>query len=108
RDALGRCLREPHDWLLLTQCQWYGEHCDYARVMLDDHQRAHPEAMSWRLLDPPGAHPAILAWLEQRLLRLWQEKRASQAVRVPSAKHQPAPSPAAVWSGEGWVPASDA
>ena len=107
-DALGRCLREPLDWLLLPQCQWNGEHCDYARVMLDDHQRAHPEATSWRLLDPPGAHPAILAWLEQRLLRLWQEKRASQAVRVPSAKHQPAPSPAAVWSGEDWVPVSEA
>jgi sirohydrochlorin ferrochelatase len=107
-DVLGRCLREPLDWILLSQCQWNGEHCDYARVMLDDHQRAHPEAMSWRLLDPPGAHPAILAWLEQRLLRLWQEKRASQAVRVPSAKHQAAPAPAALWSGEDWVPVSEA
>ena len=106
KDALGRCLREPLDWLLLPQCQWDGELCDYARVMLDDHQRAHPEATGWRLLDAPGDHPAILAWLEQRLLRLWQEKRASQAVRVRSAKHQPAPSPAAVWSGEDWVPAA--
>jgi hypothetical protein len=107
-DALGRCLREPLEWILLPQCQWHGEHCDYARVMLDDHKRAHPEAMSWRLLDPPGAHPAILAWLEQRLLRLWEEKRASQAVRVPSAKHQTAPAPAAVWSGEDWVPVCEA
>ena len=76
--------------------------------MLDDHQRAHPEAAGWRLLDPPRDHPAILAWLEQRLLRLWQEKRARQAVRIPSAKHQPAAAPAAVWSGEDWVPAGDA
>ena len=46
--------------------------------MFDDHQRAHPEAAGWRLLDPPRDHPAILAWLEQRMLRLWQEKRARQ------------------------------
>jgi hypothetical protein len=108
RDALRRCLREPLEWLLLPQCQWDGELCDYARVMLDDHQREYPEAAGWRLLEPAGDHPAILAWLEQRVLRLWQEKRTSQAVRVPSAKHQPTPAPAAVWSGEDWVPASEA
>ena len=108
RDALRRCLREPLEWLLLPQCQWDGELCDYARVMLEDHQREHSAATGWRLLEPPRDHPAILAWLEQRVLRLWQEKRTSQAVRVPSAKHQPAPAPAAVWSGEDWVPASEA
>jgi len=108
RDALRRCAREPLDWILLPQCQWNGELCDYAQVMLDDHRREHPESVAWRRLEPPGDHPAILAWLERRLLHLWQEKRTSQAVRVPSAKHQPAPSPAAVWSGEDWVPASKA
>ena len=72
-ETLGRCLAEPLDWLLVPHCQWDGELCDFARVMLDDHQRAHPEAAGWRLLDPPGDHPAIRAWLEQRLLRLWQE-----------------------------------
>jgi sirohydrochlorin ferrochelatase len=107
KDALRRCVREPLDWLLLPQRQWDGELCDYARVMLEDHQREHSAATGWRLLEPPGDHPAILAWLEQRVLRLWQEKRTSQAVRVPSAKHQPAPAPAAVWSGEGWTPASE-
>jgi hypothetical protein len=108
RDALRRCAREPLDWLLLPQCQWDGELCDYARVMLGDHRREHPEATGWRLLEPPGDHPAILAWLEQRVLRLWQEKRTSQAVRVPSAKYQPASSPAEVWSGKGWLPVSEA
>jgi hypothetical protein len=108
RDALRRCVREPLDWLLLPQCQWDGELCDYARVMLDDHQREHPEAAGWRLLEPPGDHPAILAWLEQRMLRLWQEKRTSQAARIPSARSQAPPTRAAVWSGEDWVPASEA
>ena len=107
RGALERCLREPLDWLLLPQCQWEGELCDYARVMLADHQNAYPEAEAWRLLDPPRDHPAVLAWLEQRMLRLWQEKRARQAARVPSGKHQP-PAGAEVWSGDGWVPVAAA
>jgi hypothetical protein len=108
RDALRRCVREPLEWLLLPQCQWDGELCDYARVVLDDHQREYREAAGWRLLEPPGDHPAIRAWLEQRMLRLWQEKRTHQAARVPSAKQQAARAPAAVWSGEDWVPASEA
>ena len=103
RGALERCLREQLDWVLLPQCQWEGELCDYAQVMLADHRKAHPQA-AWRLLDPPGDHPAILAWLEQRLLRLWQEKRARQAARVPSSKYQPPPAGAELWSGHGWVP----
>jgi sirohydrochlorin ferrochelatase len=108
RETLGRCGREPLHWLLLPQCQWDGELCDYTRVLLSDHQRENPAALGWPLLDPPGEHPAILAWIEQRLLRLWQQKRASQAVRVPSARYQPNSSPAAVWSGRDWVPMQDA
>jgi hypothetical protein len=108
RGALERCLREPLDWLLLPQCQWEGELCDYAGVMLADHRKAYPEAADWRLLDPPRDHPAIRAWLEQRMLRLWQEKRARQAARVPSGKHQPPPAGAEVWSGDGWVPVAAA
>jgi sirohydrochlorin ferrochelatase len=108
RGALERCRREPLDWLLLPQCQWEGELCDYAGVMLADHQKAHPEAENWRLLDPLRDHPAVLAWLEQRLLRLWQEKRARQAARILSGKHQPPPAGAEVWSGDGWVPVAAA
>ena len=103
RCALERCLREPLNWFLLPQCQWEGELYHYAEVMLADHRRAHAEAADWRLLDPPRDHPAILAWLEQRLLHLWREKRARQAARVPSGKHQGLPSPAEVWSGDGWA-----
>jgi sirohydrochlorin ferrochelatase len=107
-EALERCLAGPFDWLLLPQCQWDSELCDYAGVMLGDHQRAHPEASLWRLLDPPRDHPAILAWLEQRLLRLWQDKRARQAARIPSTRKQTTPTPAEVWSGKDWVPVADA
>jgi hypothetical protein len=105
---LQRCLREPRTWVLLPQCQWGGELHDYASVMLADHQRAHPEASEWCLLDPPRDHPAILAWFEQRLRRLWQDKRARQAIRVPSARSKPSSSPATVWSGDEWVAVADA
>lgn len=106
--VLKRCLTEPRGWVLLPQCQWDGELCDYAAVMLADHQRAYPEAAGWCLLDPPRDHPAILAWFEQRLRRLWQDKRARQAARVPSAKYQTSSFSAGVWSGSDWVAAGEA
>jgi hypothetical protein len=92
--------------MLLPQCQWDGELYHYAKVMLADHRQSHADAKDWRLLDPPRDHPAILAWLEQRLLHLWREKRARQAVRVQSAKQQAPPSAAELWSGDGWAPLS--
>jgi sirohydrochlorin ferrochelatase len=107
-ETLKRCLGEPLEWLLLPQRQWEGELCDFARVLLDDHRRAWPEADGWRLLDPPGDHPAVRAWLEQRLLRLWQDKRARQAARVPSAKHEAPPRTAEIWSGAEWMPPGEA
>jgi hypothetical protein len=107
-ETLGRCLGAPLDWILLPQRQWEGELCDFARVMLDDHRQSHPEAAGWRLLDPPRDHPAILAWLEQRMLRLWQEKRAREAARIPSARNELPPAHAGVWSGVDWVSAGEA
>ena len=44
---------------------------------------------------------AILAWLEQRILRLWQEKRAREAARIPSARNEPLQTQPGVWSGVG-------
>ena len=108
RDALERCLRDPLAWVLVPQRQWDGDLCEYARVILSDHQRAHPAAAGWLLADPPGDHPAITGWFEQRMRRLWQEKRARLAVRVPSAKNQSAAPRAEVWSGETWVPPAEA
>jgi sirohydrochlorin ferrochelatase len=107
-ETLGRCLAERLDWLLLPACQWDGELCDFARVMLEDHQRGHSEAAGWQLLAPPGDHPAILAWLEQRMLRLWQEKRAREAARVPSARNEAPTAKAGIWTGADWVPTGEA
>ena len=107
-DNLKRCSSERLDWLLLPQRQWDGEPCDFARVMLDDHRRSHPEAAGWRLIDPPGDHPAIRAWLERRMLLLWQEKRARQASRIPSTRTETSSRGAEVWSGASWTPTSEA
>jgi sirohydrochlorin ferrochelatase len=107
-QTLERCVSEPLGWLLLPQRQWDGELCDFARVMLDDHRRSHAEAADWRLLDPPREHPAILAWLEQRMLRLWQEKRAREAARIPSARNELPPARAGVWTGADWLSAAEA
>lgn len=102
-SALERCQRESLNWILLPQCQWGGEICDHARLILADHQRANPATRGWRLLDPPGDHPAILAWLEHRVRSLWQEKRARQAARIPSRIHQEMAPAAEVWEDGRWV-----
>ena len=110
RPPWNAAWREPLDWLLLPQCQWDGESVQLTpAVMLGDHQRAHPEATEWRLLDPPRDHPAIRAWLEQRLLRLWQDKRArAGGACTLSQSTGPARPTAGVWSGTDWVPVGEA
>ena len=90
--VLDRCARENLNWLILPQALWPVEHVDYARVIVDNFQRADPEAASWTFVDPPAAQPSITAWFAQRITRLWQQKRERESFRVQSAKTQ---SPAA-------------
>ncbi len=45
----------------------------------------------------------ILAWLEHRVRHLWQEKRARQAVRIPSRIHQDETPTAEVWADGTWA-----
>ncbi|HET7238612.1 MAG TPA: hypothetical protein VFI76_06275 [Terrimicrobiaceae bacterium] len=104
-SALEQCAREGLHWILVPQSQWGGEICDRAQLILTDHQRAHPTAGTWRLLDPSGDHPAIIGWLEDRLRSLWQEKRARQAARVASRVHDEAPVAAELWTDGRWVTA---
>lgn len=97
--ALARRMREPLHWLIVPQMQWPAEHFDYARVILENHQREHPETASWRLLAPPGAHPAIGAWLTQRMVQLWREKRNRDAARTPSARRNAVAAQPAIMAG---------
>ncbi|HUJ23270.1 MAG TPA: hypothetical protein VLX58_17175 [Bryobacteraceae bacterium] len=103
--ALERCSREPLHWVPIPQSQWRTEHLDYARTILDNFARHHPEFSCCPLADAPGDHPALNAWLTQRMTRLWQEKRSREAVRIRSAKSEPADCGPRVWSGERWTAA---
>jgi sirohydrochlorin ferrochelatase len=82
-SVLEDCARHPLDWLLVPQSQWTREHVEYAAVILSN----HPQASRFHMAGPPGDHPAITAWLTQRITRLWQDKRARESVRIAMFKH---------------------
>jgi hypothetical protein len=84
--VLERCGHEPHPWVVVFQSQWETEHVEYARVILENYQRSHPEAAQWRFAATPGVHPLFTAWYTQRITRLWQQKRARESLRTPSAR----------------------
>lgn len=84
--TLERCLERPLNWVVLPQAQWRTEHVEFAEVILQNFQRQHPEATSWRMAEPPEDHPLITAWLTQRITRLWNEKRARESQRITSHK----------------------
>ena len=102
--ALERCAREPLHWVLVPQSQWRTEHFDYARTILENFQRQHPDFSCCPLVDPPGDHSALTAWLTQRMTRLWQEKRSRDAVRTRSPKSEGAECAPQIWFGERWEP----
>lgn len=72
--------------VVVFQAQWETEHVEYARVILENFQRSHGDTTHWRFAEVPAAHPSFSAWYTQRITRLWQEKRARESVRMPSAK----------------------
>jgi len=84
--TLEKCAPRPLHWIVLPEAQWKTEHVEFAAVILENFQRQHPGAASWRMAEPPGDHPAMTAWLVQRITRLWNEKRARESVRVASPK----------------------
>jgi hypothetical protein len=89
--VLERCAHDVMPWLVLFQSQWETEHAEYARVIVENVQRAHPEAQ-FIFAEPAGAHPLFTAWYAQRIARLWREKRMREDARVPSARRSsPAP-----------------
>jgi sirohydrochlorin ferrochelatase len=84
--TLEQCARHPRPWIVLPQSQWRTEHCDFAETILSNFQRSHPESAAWRMAEPPANHPALTAWLTQRIARLWREKRSREALRIVSPK----------------------
>lgn len=104
--ALEACAREPLHWVPIPQSQWRTERLDYARTILENFQRDHPDFSCCPLADPPSDHPALTAWLTQRMTKLWQERRAREATRIRSPKSAETDCAPQIWSGERWEPAS--
>jgi sirohydrochlorin ferrochelatase len=101
--TLEKCAQRLSNWVILAEAQWRTEHVEFASVILENFQRQHPEAALWRVAEPPGDHPAITAWLTQRIVRLWNEKRARESVRIPSPKKSTAAKPASWSVGAGVI-----
>jgi len=101
--TLEKCARRPLSWVILPEAQWRTEHVEFAEVILDNFQRDHPEAVSWRMAEPPGNHPAITAWLMQRITRLWNEKRTRESLRIASPKRSLPIQPASWTVGAGII-----
>ena len=101
--TLKRCAGHPLNWVLVPQALWRTEHVEFAQVILENFQRDHRQAAGWQMAPPPGDHPAVIAWLVQRIARLWKEKRIRESQRMSSPKSAPA-GPRPCWSiGSGTV-----
>jgi hypothetical protein len=103
--TLEKCAERPLDWIVLPEAQWKTEHVEFADCILQNFKRQHPEAAAWRMAEPPGDHPALTAWLTQRITRLWNEKRARESLRISSIKprHSDAVEPASWTVGAGVI-----
>ena len=106
--ALEHAIHEPLHWVLLPESQWLAEHVEYADTILENFKRTHDEAAGWVFIPPPGDHPLFSAWLTQRMARLWHDRRARDARRMPSLKSQGSDCAPRIWSGAAWDPVSDA
>jgi sirohydrochlorin ferrochelatase len=102
-QTFEKCAQRPLDWIILPEAQWKTEHVEFASVILENFQRQHPEAAAWRMAEPPGDHPALTAWLTQRITRLWNEKRARETRRIASPKQNLAAEPASWNIGAGVI-----
>jgi sirohydrochlorin ferrochelatase len=101
--VLEDCLGDRIRWLVAPLSQWESEHTAYARAILENVQKSHPEAENWAFIDPPGAHPALAAWYTQRTTRLWQQKRERESIRVRSPRSAPV-AQNQIWScGKGLI-----
>jgi hypothetical protein len=56
-------------------------------VIVENIRRSHAEPPRFLFAEPPGEHPSLTAWYAQRIISLWQERRARSAARAPSVKN---------------------
>ena len=86
---LERCRREPYLWVIVPQLWGNDEHADYLNTILDDAAKSNPETDEWLHVEPFDDDPHLSAWMQQRIVRLWNEKRSKLEAKQPSAKREP-------------------
>lgn len=101
REQLERCAREELTWIITPQAGWRNTHDDEVRTICDDFSRTVPTARPWLVAEPVGNRlpasdrngtlPGLSAWLAQRMLQLWRERRSKSAAREPSARRDHSP-----------------
>jgi len=101
-EQLSACARSGLTWLCVAQFLWPAEQLEYARVIFRD-SVGELAVTGWRLTDGIGEHPNVRAWLEQRMLELYRERRARQGARRPSSKRA-LDAPGRVYGREGSTP----
>jgi sirohydrochlorin ferrochelatase len=101
--TLDKCSERPLNWVLLPQALRRTEHVEFAQLILENFQRDHPAAITWKMAEPLLEHPAITAWLVQRITRLWNDKRTRDSLRVSSPKSAPALQPKCWSIGSGTI-----
>jgi len=89
-EQLSSSARSGLTWLCVTQFLWQSEQLDYARVIFAD-CTGQFEVQGWRLTDALSEHPNLRAWLTQRMLELYREKRTRLDSKLGSEKRGPSP-----------------
>ena len=81
-SALEKCAARPLNWVLLAPDAMGVPSISSSRSDSREFSTDHPEARGWRMAEPAGDHPAVTAWVTQRITRLWNEKRTRESLRV--------------------------
>jgi hypothetical protein len=87
-EQLSACTQHALPYILVPQMIWESEHTEYTRLMLSDFKKQNVHAESWGICDPIGASDLLAAYLQQRLVTLWNEHREKMTVREPSPKRK--------------------
>ena len=100
-EQLERCTRDELKWIVVPQAQWRDAHYSEVQAICEDISRKGSSAAPWMVIEPigrsltspeqQGAMTGLSAWLLQRMLNLWQERRSKSSGREPSARRHCCP-----------------
>jgi len=100
-EQLAACQRDGRPWVIVPQYLWHADHLAYLRVIVDDFAKRCPEAATWPIAAPLGAHRNVARWLEEQAGRLWDQAQRQRRARRPSPKRDRA---TGIWQyGDGLI-----